>query len=246
MQCRRIAGLVVLFVGTGMLARAESLSGIVQSVDADAKKMVVTPMGTDKTVPVTVTDATTIRTDKGVSLPLKYLRKGDGVGVNHVAGTASLITVRQASLRGVVVKTDLDEKTFDMTPKGEDEDVRITTTEKTVFETEDGKARKLEDLKVGDGLAVRFNGPEVAEVVINPKPPELTGYIKSVSTDLQSLVVTEIGTDVDTAVRIDDQTIIKTNDGKPMTIKELKKGDGVGIATVKGVAEQIVVNVKQP
>jgi len=246
MQSRRIVGLVVVVVGAGMAARAESLSGVVRSVDTDGKKVVVTQEGTDKVVPVTVTDATTIRTGKGVTMGLKHLRKGDGVGIVHANGTASLITVRQTSLLGVVVKSDPDEKTFEMTPKGEEKDVTVTTVKDTVFETGDGTLRKLQDLKPGDGLSVQFNGPDVAKVVINPKPPELTGYVKSVSADLQSLVVTEVGTNVDSSVRIDDQTVIKTNDGDDMTIKQLKKGDGVGIATVKGVARQIVVNVKQP
>jgi len=246
MRARRAFALVVAFLGIGTLARGESLSGIVQSVDADAKKMVVKQEGTDQTVPVTVADTTPIVTDKGVPMKLNYLRKGDGVGVNHVNGTASRITVRQASLVGILVKTDLDDETFDMTPKGEEKDLRVTITKKTTFETGDGDLLALKDLKPGDGLSVKFNGPDVTKVVVNPKPPELTGYVKSVSADLQSLVVTEVGTNVDAAVRIDDKTVIKTNDGEALTVKQLKKGDGVGIASVKGVASEIVVNVKQP
>jgi len=241
--CRAFA-LAAVFVGAGASSRADSVRGIVQSVDADARKVVVKPEGSGDNVDLSTTDATVIRTDKGVPMELPYLRKGDAVGVSYANGVATQVLVRQVPLVGILVKTDPDEKTFDMTPKGEEKDLRVTTIKETTFETYDGKVLKLQDLKPGDGISVRFNGPRVARVVVSVKPPEVTGYIKSISADLQSLVVTEVGTNVDAAVTVDDETVISTNDGKSLTIKQLKKGDGVGIATEKGVARQIVVNVK--
>ena len=238
----------IALVGTGTSVWAESLRGIVQSVDADAKKMIVKEVGTgvDRNVDLATNDATVIRTNKGVPMSFRYLRKGDGVGVVYADGVASQILVRQSPLVGVIVKAEPDDEAFVMTPKGEDEDMRVTTTKKTTYETFDGKVLKLAELKPGDGVSVRFNGPDVAKVVIGVKPPELTGYVKSVAADLNSIIVTEVGTNVDSSVRIDGDTTIRTSDDKPLTIKQLKKGDGVGIAVIKGVAEEIVVNVKQP
>jgi hypothetical protein len=89
-------------------ALAEELFGTVKSVDADAKKVVVTEKGTLVTVDVTVTDQTVIETPKGERVPLEKLKAGSRVHVTHDDDdVASKIVVRgQAKKKDAPKKVD--------------------------------------------------------------------------------------------------------------------------------------------
>ena len=56
------------------------------------------------------------------------------------------------------------------------------------------------------------------------------------------LIVTELGSDVTVTVAITPKTRIVSNAGKTLSMNDLKKGDGVGIAHQASVASLIVVN----
>lgn len=55
--------------------------------------------------------------------------------------------------------------------------------------------------------------------------------------------MTEKVTDKNIDVSVTPQTTIVTSQGKTMDLKDLKKGDGVGIAHDASIASRIVVNV---
>src|SRR4051794_33213734 len=71
---------------------------------------------------------------------------------------------------------------------------------------------------------------------------QLAGTINSVDLDGRKLVVTEKVTDKNIDVSVTPQTRIVTAQGQPLTLKVLKRGDGVGITHNGGVAALIVVN----
>lgn len=161
----------VASVGLGQAARADQLTGIVSSVDAEAKKIAVTPTGKQLNIDVTVNDQTEIVSSAGKKIELKELKAGDGLGVAHTSGLAT-------------------------------------------------------------------------KIVVNVKPAELTGHVKSIGATLKTFVVTETGTETDVTVAINADTSIATTAGKKIELKDLKKGDGVGISHVNSVATKVVVNVK--
>ena len=100
MQTRRsgvriLAGGLVALAVLVLPALAEELFGIVKSVDAPAKKVVVTEKGTLVGVEVTVNDQTVIETPKGEKVPLEKLKAGSRVHVTHdEEDVASKIVVR--------------------------------------------------------------------------------------------------------------------------------------------------------
>lgn len=227
---------------TGGQAWAEQLVGVVKSIDTQQRKLVVVEDTTDRVVDVTITPDTAIAANGGRPLTLKGLKKGDGVGIAHNAGVATSILVNQAALVGVVEKVDLDAKTFVVDEKDTDRDVKVAVLPRTTIETKGGKLYTFKDLKTGDGVSVVYDGEDVARVTVNARPTELTGHVKSVAADLKSLVITEVGTDHDVTVKVTPDTAIVTDGGKTMELKQLKKGDGVGIAHDASVASKIVVN----
>lgn len=236
-----VLALVVSALAGGR-AWADQLVGVVKSVDTQGRKFVIVEKTTDRTVDVAVTPSTAITSSAGRPLTLKGLRKGDGVGVAHIDGVANSIIVNQVPLRGVVESVDLDEKTFVVDEKGTDHDIKVAVLPRTTIETAGGKIYAFKDLKSGDGVSVMFDGDEVAKVVVNAKPDELTGHVKSVAPDLKSFIVTEIGTKAEVKVAVTPDTAIVTGEGKTMELKDLKKGDGVGVAHDASVASKIVVN----
>ena len=105
MQTRRswvrvLAGGLVALAVLVLPALAEELLGTVKSVDADAKKVVVTEKGTLASVEVTVTGQTVIETPKGEPVPLEKLKTGSRVHVTHEDDVASKIVVRGAGKKG--------------------------------------------------------------------------------------------------------------------------------------------------
>jgi Cu/Ag efflux protein CusF len=151
---------------------------------------------------------------------------------------------RADQLAGVVSKVDLDAKKIDVTPEGKQLTVAVTVNAQTEIVSSAGKKLELKDLKAGDGLGIAHTGNLASKIVVNVKPSELTGHVKSVGANLKTFVVTETGTDTDVTVAVNADTVISTTDGKKLELKELKKGDGVGISHVNSVASKVVVNVK--
>ena len=131
-----------------------------------------------------------------------------------------------------------------MTPTDQEKTVDVTVNDQTVISTTAGKPLQLKDLKPGDGLGIAHTGGVASAIAVNIKPAELTGHVKSVGASLKTFVVTETGTTTDVTVAITANTSFVTTGGKKIDLKELKKGDGVGISHVNSVASKVVVHVK--
>lgn len=226
--------------------RADQLAGFVQSVNADARKMVVSESGTDRRFDVAVDDRTQFVTDGGLALSFRDLKRGDGVGIALFNGLATSIVVNQAVLKGTVDTLDLDGKKMVISETESDRDLDVPIRSNTVIESTSGKVLDFKDIKTGDGVAVSYAGSAPIRIVVNPKPAELRGHVESVGADLKSLVIKEVGTKANVSVVITPDTTLVTTQGKTIDVKELKKGDGVGIAHDASVASKIVVNVASP
>lgn len=147
-------------------------------------------------------------------------------------------------LKGIVSSVDTDAKKIVVTPEGKQLTVDLKVDAQTEIVTSAGKKLELKELKAGDGLGAVHTNNLASKIVVNVKPDELTGHVKSVKADLKTFVVTETGTNTDVTVAVNSDTAITTTAGKKLEMKELKKGDGVGISHVNSVASKIVVNVK--
>jgi Cu/Ag efflux protein CusF len=248
-----LAGVLVAFGVTAAPAPATAqLTGHVKSVDTDANKLIVTETGTGTDYTIAVDGQTLVVTTAGKPLTLKDLRKGDGLAVTQLGGVASKIVAEQAPLVGVVKSVDAEAKKLvlrETRAKGEagaSKDITMTVDDQTAITTTDGKAIQLGDLKEGDSVSITPAGDLAQKIEVNVKPDELTGFVKSVGADLKTFVVTLTGTTKDVTVVVNDQTKIVTTEGKTLKIKDLKEGDGVGIAHTASVAKKMVVNVKPP
>jgi Cu/Ag efflux protein CusF len=248
-----LAGVLVAFGVTAAPAPATAqLTGHVKSVDTDANKLIVTETGTGTDYTIAVDGQTLVVTTAGKPLTLKDLRKGDGLAVTQVGGVASKIVAEPARLVGVVKSVDPEAKKLvlrETGAKGEPgtgKDVTMTVDDQAAITTTDGKAIKLGNLKEGDGVSIAHAGDLAQKIDVNVKPDELTGFVKSVGADLKTFVVTLTGTTKDVTVVVNDETTIVTTEGKTLKIKDLKEGDGVGVAHNASVAKKIVVNVKTP
>jgi hypothetical protein len=246
-----LAGVLVAFGLTAAPAPAiAQLRGHVKSVDTDANRLIMTETGTGTEYAIAVNGRTLVVTTAGKPLTLKDLRKGDGLAVTQIGGVASKIVAEQPRLAGFVKSVDAEARTLvlrEPRPKGEagtSKDITLTVDDQVSITTTDGKAIKLRDLKQGDSLLIVHTGDRAQMIDVNVKPDELTGFVKSVSADLKTFVVTLTGTTTDVTVAVNDQTTIVTNEGKTLNIKDLKEGDGVGIAHTASVAKKIVVSVK--
>ena len=62
-----------------------------------------------------------------------------------------------------------------------------------------------------------------------PATAQLTGNVKSVDTDANRLIVKETGTGTEYAIAVTGQTLVVTTAGKPLTLKDLRKGDGLAV-----------------
>jgi len=223
-------------------ARAEGVTGVLGSVNTEAKKIVVMESGTDRKVELTVTDRTRYATGQGRPLKLADLKKGDGVGVTVEGSAALAVVVNQSALTGVVDEVEVEKGKFTVTQAGETREFTAEVTAKTPILSVEGKALGLKDVKTGDGVTVTFAGHDVLKVTVNPKPEEITGHVKSIAADMKSIVVTEVGTETDVKVVLTGRTTLVTNQSKTLELKDLKKGDGVGVAHHGSVASKIVVN----
>jgi hypothetical protein len=159
-----------------------------------------------------------------------------------IAGSAFATTPEQ--LAGIVSSVDVDGKKIVVTPTGKEQTVDVLVNDQTEITTEAGKTLPLKDLKIGDGLGIAHTSGLATKILVAPKPSELTGHVKSVGANLKTFVVTETGTTIDVTVAIKPETSIVSVQGKKLELKELKKGDGVGISHVNSVASKVLVNVK--
>ena len=97
-----IAVIVTMSLTLGGALAAELL-GTVKSVDADAKKIVVTEKDTDKDVEVTITgDTEYYATKKGETkkmdnFDLAKLKKGTALEITHEKAVASKITIKKGA-----------------------------------------------------------------------------------------------------------------------------------------------------
>jgi hypothetical protein len=147
-------------------------------------------------------------------------------------------------LTGIVSSVDVEGKKIVVTPTDKETTVDVLVNDQTVITTEAGTALQVKDLKSGDGLGIAHTGGLATKILVAPKPSGLTGHVKSVGTNLKTIVVTETGTTTDVTVAIKPDTTILTVKGKKLGLKELKKGDGVGISHINSVASKVLVNVK--
>jgi hypothetical protein len=172
--------------------------------------------------------------------PATWLRIGLLVALS--GGLASAFPSEQ--LAGIISSVDLEAKKIVVTPTDQEKTVDVLVNDQTLITTESGKTMELKDLKPGDGLGIAHTSGVAAKILVAVKPSELTGHVKAVKTDAKTFVVTETGSSTDVTVAITPETSIVTVKGKKLELKELKKGDGVGISHVNSVASKIVVNVK--
>jgi Cu/Ag efflux protein CusF len=145
---------------------------------------------------------------------------------------------------GIIKSVDVEAKKIVVIPTGKDSTVDVKLDDKTVMKTEAGETYALKELKEGDGVGIAHKGGLALSIQVAVKPSELTGHVKSVGPSLKTFVVTEIGSTTEVTVGVNAETSIVTTDGKKLELKELKKGDGVGIAHTNSLASKIVVNVK--
>ena len=88
---------LALTLGTALAAE---LLGTVKSVDADAKKFVVTEKDTDKEVEVTIKDDIESDNAKGKALKkfdIAKLKKGSQLKITHEGGTASKVVIEKGA-----------------------------------------------------------------------------------------------------------------------------------------------------
>lgn len=74
-----------------------------------------------------------------------------------------------------------------------------------------------------------------------PAAAQLTGHVKSVDPDANKLIVTETATGADYPIAVNGQTQILTTAGKPLSLKDFRKGDGLAVTQSGGLASRIVV-----
>ncbi len=242
--------LVVLGMAGAPSSASAQLNGHVKSVDTAANTLIVTQTGTGTDYPIAVSGQTTVVTTSGKPITLKDLRQGDGLAVTQFNGLASNIVAAQARLTGLVKSVDVQAGKLVLRENGSKgepgagKDVTVRVDAQTPIAKLDGTAIKLGNLKEGDGLSIVHAGELAEKIDVNVKPDELTGFVKSVGADLKTFVVTLTGTKTDVTVAVNERTSIVTTEGKTLKFRDLKEGDGVGVAHTNSLASKIVVNVK--
>ena len=95
-------------------------------------------------------------------------------------------------------------------------------------------------LAVAIALAVANTGSTASAF----QAEQLAGVVNSVDLEAKKIAVTPTGKVQNVDVKINDATLIETTGGRPLQLKDLKTGDGLGIAHVAGLASKIIVAVK--
>ncbi len=147
-------------------------------------------------------------------------------------------------LAGIVKSIDVDGKKIVVTPTGQETTSDVLVNDQTEILTEAKNPFAFKDLKAGDGVGIVLESGVATKISVAVKPAELTGHVKTVKPEAKSFVVTETGTTTEITVAITKETSIVDVKGKKLELKELKKGDGVGISHFNSVATKILVNVK--
>ena len=238
--------LVASWVATASAQVVNPLRGHVKSVDPAAKTLIVTPSEAGEDVPISVGPRTPVLTTANKALTLEDLMTGDGVVVTHLGGVASRIVVNPAPLIGVVESVDPVAKRLVVKQAETDAKRTIQLGDPVEVVTAEDKALEVGDLREGALVAITRDGPVARKIVVRPKPAELTGHVKSIAADYSTFVLTETGTKTDVTVAVDKDTTIATTEGKDLSMKDLKEGDGVGLTHLSSLAKKIVVNVKPP
>lgn len=166
-------------VASKIVAEQARLVGVVKSVDAEAKKLVLRETGakgkagTSKDITMTVDDQTAITTTDGKAIKLGDLKEGDGVSIARDGDLAQKIEVnlnRDEKLTGHVKSIGEDLKTFVVTETGTTKDITVAVNPQTVIETTEGKTLKFEDLKEGDGVGLTHVSSVAKKIVVAVKP----------------------------------------------------------------------------
>ena len=236
--------LLALGVATASAQFAVQLKGHVQSVDRDANRLVVKQTGTGEEVPVTVNQQTQVVTTADKVVTLRDLTKGDGVVVTQSGGVATRIVVNPAPLKAVVKSVDPGARSLVVVRSEGDADLAFSLGDVATIVTKEGKTLKVADLKQGDNVTITRDGKVAQRVEVVPKLQEITGHVKSIAANYKTFEVIEIGTKRGITVAVDEDTKIENSEGKSLTIKDLKVGDGVGIAHEASVARRIKVNLQ--
>jgi hypothetical protein len=147
-------------------------------------------------------------------------------------------------LAGIVSSVDVEGKKIVVTPTGLESTTDVLVNDQTEILTEGKNPYSFKDLKPGDGVGIALKAGVASKILVAVKPAELTGHVKTVKTDAKTFVVTETGTTTEVTVAITKDTSIVDVKGKKLELKELKKGDGVGISHFNSVASKVIVNVK--
>jgi hypothetical protein len=177
---------------------------------------------------------------------MKFSRPATWFGIGLVLVVSGGLTIAASGdqLAGIVQSVDLAGKKIVVTPTGQETTYDVLVNDQTEFATEGGNPFQFKDLKPGDGLGIALNAGVASKVLVAVKPGELTGHVKSIKAEANSFVVTETGTTTDVTVKITEGTSIVDVKGKKLELKELKKGDGVGLCHFNSVATKVVVNAK--
>jgi hypothetical protein len=245
--CPTLAGALLAFgVATAPAQVAVQLKGHVHSVDRDANRLVVKQTGTGEEVPVTVHQQTQIVTTANNVFTLRDLTKGDGVVVTQAGGVASRVVVNPAPITVTIKSFDPDDRRLVVVRSEGDAESTFELGDQVTIVTKEGKTLKVTDLKEKDSITITRDGKVVQRVEVNPKLQEITGHVKSIAANYKTFVVTETGTKTGITVAVDEDTRIVNAEGKALTIKDLKVGDGVGIAHEASVAKAIKVNLQEP
>jgi hypothetical protein len=162
---------------------------------------------------------------------------------------AAMAAPATAQLTGHVRSVDATANRLIVKETGTGTEFPIAVTGQTPVVTTTGKALTLKDLRRGDGLSVTHVGGVASKIVV--QQARLLGTVKSADRDAKRLVVRETvsdaeeGTHNDVTVKVDDQTVIETTEGKAIKLGDLKEGDGVSIARDGDLAQKIEVNVNR-
>jgi hypothetical protein len=240
-RARWWALVAVVLVAAPARAQTVGYQGNVYSVNPQTGQVVVTDAFTGRNFELMVTPQTSVLSNLGQPLTVAELNKGDGLGIAARGAQALSIVFNQGVLRGVVKSVDIDGGTITVTENGTDRSVTVPLTAQTPVLSPTEQPVALKTLKTGDGVLVQYAGRGIGRVIINPKPAELTAHVISVGADMRSLLVTEVGTNSDYKVVVTPQTEVVNGQGKTLEMKDLRPGDGVGIAHHHAVASKIVV-----
>jgi hypothetical protein len=177
---------------------------------------------------------------------MTFHRPATLLGVSLLLMVSAGLSLGQATeqLSGYVSSVDVEGKKIVVTPKDQDKTTDVLINDQTEIVTQGGNAFLLKDLKAGDGLGIAISNGVASKILVAVKPSELTGHVKAVKSDAKTFVVTETGTTTEVTVAITKETSIVDVKGKKLELKELKKGDGVGICHFNSVATKILVNAK--